>query len=310
MLLNFERFNGQIDAQVQTPYPTIERNDTIVDISTEIGDYRIIYEEHNIGFDKKKLGVGYSGIVLESGQINYKWMLLGITIDHFNESYELLFEDAKKNGIPVYYVDAKLNECSLKGELTLLALESAIGASFLYGGIGSKNINRRDFLKYLFGASYLLIPAFATASRILSVYTDLMGEETGAFNKFSEKVHPEIMILTKRARNTITAYKEQRLMEQLIMEPKQSGELSSVPKIVERPRLVTIAGGMHDGLEDEILSSPQKKLKFLKSIDLLLRESFEPETIYRSVRFNYNGVYKQWEVTKIYEFPELKKLVL
>lgn len=184
--------------------------------------------------------------------------------------------------------------------------EGVIGSSMLakmtWERLKTKKLSRRDFLtgseiaKGAF-AGWLTLPVIeSTLFATKGIQGEFLHPE---MRKLIETTHPEVWFLILTLRNVLLAHKEHWLLTH------KDRWLRNQETAVTN--LGTIIGSAHTGLEDQILHSPEERMKLLKAVKPLLKIVYNKESVYKMLKYDFDG--KQWRTTGFYEVPELKALV-
>ena len=159
-----------------------------------------------------------------------------------------------------------------------------------------KPISRRDFLKIgVTGlvAFWLLTPLPIEMVTTIPLVLDKGVAGTLKLDKLFHRAHPELNLMGLALRNTVIAHKEEWVAENLLR---------------KNQNLVTVIGAFHTGIEDAILCSPERRLRFLRNLRPLLKTTVIPEAFYTTPKLVYEK--NHWQIEKVFEIPELKEIIL
>lgn len=296
--------NVDLPRNIQTELKSNEYSKSIIKPE---GTYTIIYGSHEKIQNPQDLPDKFDGLFLETGggysnnwlrKPNYMYFMQGNFHPQFGEiiQYKDLFPKLEKEKSPIYFADPIFNEAGFIYGLT--ALVPGLAAKGILGGImlnkvrekiSRKTYSRRDIAKLGIGAWL--------SSGLVGQLANLAAEQSGKgkavsreISKSAEKLHPESHLLYVTFRNAVLSYKEEWLMH----------------KLGNNPHFATIIGAAHGGIEDQIQTSMDEKLKFLQAIGPLIRKFVNPETFYSIARFEYDDY--GWAKAEVFEIPEFKAI--
>jgi len=214
--------------------------------------------------------------------------------------YQKLRPSLEEKQIPVYLPDLSFLDSGLfalsVSDMLLPTTELLLGYEALRKISWEKPISRRDFLKI--GVTGLVAFWLLTPLPIEMVKTIALGLDKGVagtlkLDKLFHRAHPELNLMGLALRNTVIAHKEEWVAENLLR---------------KNQNLVTVIGAFHTGIEDAILCSPERRLRFLRNLRPLLKTTVIPEAFYTTPKLVYEK--NHWQIEKVFEIPELKEIIL
>lgn len=287
----------------QQKLPRLERDRGVVTIIKPEGTYTIIYSKwHGSRGEPKKLPSTFDGLVLETGTLDWIADPLG-SIDRLTSipDYANVSQELEANNIPIILAD--IANANFITEVLLaysswmpVVMESYIGNKLLERAKDEliKVHTRRNLLKAgveTVLAGWLIMPVISTLGRGFSVLTDKADRETAELRKKTLKLHPELFWFLEGFRNAVIAHKEQYIMTH----------------DKHYKHLVTIIGGQHTSLEDQILATPEERMQFLRVFQPILQRTYS-HGFYSAAEMHYTGT--AWQLNRLFEVPELKELYL
>lgn len=269
------------------------------------GNYTVLYGQHDRKGNPKHLPDQFDGLFLECSGFNYPEDPLG-TLQSFREpigngnrtyrQYVDVIKFAEDRRIPIFFADPRLTDLNeILKDSALQTVEMFTGAGLaghaLINYFLRHRFSRREAIK-LMGAGWLLAPRIALMSRVIAVLSDTNMEFSGEFLKNAYRLHPELNAVVINPRNAITSFKERYLM---------------VAK-GNNPHFVTIFGGMHVGIEDDIRKDDRELLGYLHLSKGLWKDKYDSRSIYTIYEFEFNG--PEWHLKQVHEVPQLKQLAV
>lgn len=111
--------------------------------------------------------------------------------------------------------------------------------------------------------------------------------------ELNQVVHPELLDLTLSFRNCLFAHKLDRIAQQ----------------IGGCPRIMTILGAAHTGLEDKMLEPPEARLDYFRKIKpRLAGEIAVPESLYTIAEMRYDPSNDRWYRADLFEDQALREV--
>lgn len=293
---------GQL-VKEQQKLPRLERDRGVVTIIKPEGTYTIIYSKwHGSRVDPKKLPGTFDGLVFETGTLDWIANPLG-SIDRLTSipDYVDVFKELEANKIRIILAD--IANANFITEVLLIypgfipvVMETYIGGKLLERAKDelTKGHTRRSLLKAgveAVLAGWLIMPTISTVGRGFSVLTDKADSETAELRKKTLKLHPELFWFLEGFRNAVIAHKQQYIMTH----------------DKHYKHLVTMIGGQHTSLEDQILATPEERMQFLRVFKPILKRAYSG-SFYSAAEYGYTGT--AWQLNRLFEVPELKELYL
>lgn len=288
----------------QSPEAYSNNKDIVVKIVTHEGIYNIIYGNHLTPTNPDLLPQGLSGIVLETGGVDwYEDPQGALNFVRNHPQYRNLVPRLETDRIPIYLVDSGYNIdndiewVSTIADSAVSTSEGVLGSALAFSAardLRQKEISRRKLLKSgikgLAGL-YLLSPFVVQAGRLLA---EISGEGRGlSADAFAavEKIHPEANLFGLKIRDALIAYKEQKILEQL----------------QGRQNIATVIGAAHVGIEDRLRATPPENLAYLDALQPIISAFANKNTFSNAVEFEFDG--RSWQQTAKMDFPELQSLL-
>ncbi len=278
-----------------------DKENEIEEIIKPEGIYSILYGVHILPTDPNLLPQNVSAVFLETGMIKWEdYSMDSLNYLRNHRQYKEIFEQMEKKKITLLLGDVNYRFSWLIPflDIAVLQAEASMGMKLLKNSLATFNKNeklsKKDIAKIMGGSAaglWLLLPMLPDLVRAVSVLTNAGLKKSATLQKAVYKLHPELFLLLKTIREAVIAEKEQKLMEH----------------IGNRPHFATIMGGAHTGLEDQILATREERLKTLQRLKPVIKLLVVPESFYQLAQWNFNG--NEWELTRIYNLPELREVV-
>lgn len=263
-----------------------------VKINKPEAEYTLIYGRHDQTQNPQQLPNPLDGLYLEN-IINFDNANLATQKLRADKQYGEIIKELERRGtVPIYLPEietTKLGTAISIGSLLILGTEAGLSLTATQRFLRSK-ATRRHFLK----TSALGITTGWLQSSFLPLVSfplEAVSPLGKTISFVTEKLHPEYSWFTLQFRNRAAAYKMQWLAE----------------KEGDSPKLASIYGSMHRGLEEEIQSSLGQKIDSLGATKKLWINLIKPSSFKTLPKYEFDG--DLWRQTALYEIPELAKLV-
>lgn len=288
------------------PKERSQQDPNVVKLVRPEGTYIVMYGAHNIAQDPSQLPGTMDGIFIETGDYDYVERPLEIVqllkggapgVTQFTK----IFKTLEEKQVPIYFADVALkpiNRLNLVEAAFKATSAFNVGLSLLSasGLMREHQFSRRDLFKAAAG-----IWGISGANAIYKALPGLAST--------SEAIHPEIVALKREQKRLFDLFVK-TIREVSI--PHKLGWFMNM--LGDNPTLgIEMGSGHRDtqervGLEGRIIQPSEERLDYLKSITGELKFSLLPESFYQIVKCVFNG--NKWQVSNIYQIPELKALIL
>lgn len=273
---------------------SIERHGNIVTIEKPEGKYSIAYGMHG-NERRENIPSGVDGVCFEwpakYPSTNEEVKKRGIG------NQKPFFDYAHRNRIPLLATDCSVRPAVDQVERFADAFEVVLAGELslkTYKAAAREAMTRRKFLKtMLFGgaAFYFLLPLISSLGRGMSSLTGIGEEQTVGLSKFTQKIHPEDLIVTLGLRDTVAAQKIQFLLREYGYK-----------------HLLAPRGARHVGLETAILAEENERINYLRRLKPIFSIALsDPKTLYQIYEYRLSSS-GNWKVAQIMEEPRLKQL--
>lgn len=273
---------------------TIEREGWIAYVSKPEATYGIFYSLHTKQQDAACIPLPMDALFIETADNNYIDHPLEIISGISNHvQYREVLSLAKEKKIPIYMGDVCMISPDTKWVEAIFE-----GGEFSIGGIllnRAKKTQRRSFLRAgaLLGGIWLMSPLLSKVPFLFGSSSDIAAK----YKNISERLHPEISI-SHQARNRVIAHKMEWIAKRL--QPIK-------PALFSAPHLGLLTGSQHTTIEQHLLSPPENRLSYLKTMHFILQKMVLPESFYSIIKVETDG--NTWFITEKYEVPELKAIM-
>lgn len=290
---------------------SVKSNDVVPLVRPE-GRYTILYGTHTTIQDPNALPSGLNGIFLETGRNDYVSDPIA-TLKNFKEGtlisplsfksinqYQAVFPKLESTRTPIYLADLFFSEFNIWDlstnaiALTMLG-EGIVGSVPLIDIYKNPKLSRRNFIKAAVG-----IWGVSPFASLVSLDPTL--------NNASDSVHPEIKALKR------IAEEQSEFIVLTLREASIAHKLNYLVKdLGNNPHLGVFMGKGHRdaptrrGLEWQIERPSEERMRYLSSAEPDIRWSIKPESFYQIVECRFSG--QDWDVSRVLEVPELKRLV-
>lgn len=301
----------------------VERLKNVTTVELKEGNVHLVFGGHH---DPQKLPQEHEGLMQTTDALVLEFVTRLEDAENYLNSpvdvlesilhspqYSELFLARWKTGKPFYILDAFL-ELESESELNdfLRVAEPVIGSAGL-GAVSvafllkkwrqrkqkkeslekTRSVSRRNLLMGLaaigFGA-WSLTPPLASHAQNISYKTGGGFTEASDFQKFAQKIHPELDKMTVKYRNLLMAYKLIKLLQH--------------EKV---PDATMVVGLAHVGIEDILVDYQQGNIT-LQDMEAALKEinaSIHSPVFDTVGKYRYDAAQEKWKIES-FEIPELK----
>lgn len=271
------------------------RNGNVSGLQTDKGAYTIIYGLHSQPGNPGQIPQSIDGCFIETCNLN--WVdnpLVSFEKARNHPQFGPFFQNLEERKIPVYFTDLSYKWKFPKIESLERTIALSQGATSILAAAGGYFAPSPILAGLAYGAAlWLALPA--TYLGIDEVLTSLEEDHVGAgmpavITRNISKIHPEYYIFIRTLRNKVMAYKEKWLAQNCA-----------------NSQMVTLCGSGHVGIENELGTSNESILRYLRRLSPLIKAMVKPKTFFSICRFDFDG--KTWNNSQMHEIQELKEIV-